>query len=90
MFNVSTLMYAESKAVELVDRPFKSLLTIYYTKTIKNNKGEITLIELAPSPFCIILICLVYINVFARFDEILSITLQDKGGGGGGGGGGKG
>ena len=39
---------------------------------------EITQIELAPSPYRFIMnICLVYMNMFARFDEIHSMTLQD-------------
>ena len=39
---------------------------------------EITLIELAPSPNSFIInICVVYINVFARFDAIPFMTLQD-------------
>ena len=38
----------------------------------------ITLKELAPSPYSFIMnICLVYMNVFSRFDEIHSMTLQD-------------
>ena len=40
-------------------------------------KREITLIELAPSPyFFIISICLVDMNVFAKFYEIPLMTLQ--------------
>ena len=39
---------------------------------------EITLIELAPSPYIFVLsICLVYVNMFARFDENPAMTLQD-------------
>ena len=38
---------------------------------------EITLIEMAPSPyFFIISICPVDMNVYARFDEIPSMTLK--------------
>ena len=38
---------------------------------------EMALIELAPSPYVFaISICPVNINVYARFDEILPITLQ--------------
>ena len=38
----------------------------------------ITLTELAPSPYSFLTnICLVYMNVFARFDEIHSMTLQN-------------
>ena len=39
---------------------------------------EITPIELVPSPyFNVLSICLVYINMSARFDEIPAMTLQD-------------
>ena len=39
---------------------------------------EITLIELSPSPhFFIKSICLVDMSMFARFDEIPAMTLQD-------------
>ena len=39
---------------------------------------EITLIELAPSPYFFVLkICLAYINMFARFNENPAMTLQD-------------
>ena len=38
---------------------------------------EITLIELAPSPYFFVLsICLAYMNMFARFDENPAMTLQ--------------
>ena len=38
----------------------------------------ITLIEFAPSPYFFVLsICLVYMNMFARFDENTAMTLQD-------------
>ena len=41
-------------------------------------KREITLIELAPSPyFCVQSICLAYMNMFARFDENPVMTFQD-------------
>ena len=44
----------------------------------KPLKREITLIELASSPYSLIInICVVYMNVFARFDAIPSMTLQD-------------
>ena len=44
----------------------------------KELQREITLTELAPSPyFFIISIYLVDMNVFSMFDEILSMTLQD-------------
>ena len=39
---------------------------------------EITLIELAPSPYLSVKgICLAYMNTFARFDENPAMTLQD-------------
>ena len=39
---------------------------------------EITLIELAPSPYFFVQsICLAYINMFAKFDENPAMTLQD-------------
>ena len=39
---------------------------------------EITLIELAPSPYLFVLsICLAYMNMFARFDKNQAMTLQD-------------
>ena len=39
---------------------------------------EITLIELAPSPYFFALsICFAYMNMFARFDENPAMTLQD-------------
>ena len=39
---------------------------------------EITLIEMAPSPYFFFLsICLAYMNMFARFDENPAMTLQD-------------
>ena len=38
---------------------------------------EITLIELAPSPYFFVKsICLAYMNMFARFDENPAMTLQ--------------
>ena len=50
-------------------------LCIY--KAIKKSQRGITLIELVPSPyFFAISICPVYMNVYARFDEILSMTLS--------------
>ena len=49
-----------------------------YTKCHLELQREITLIEFAPNPFIFVLsICLAYINMFARFDENLAMTLQD-------------
>ena len=47
-------------------------------KTHLELQREITLIELAPSPYFFVLsICLAYMNVFSRFDENPALTLQD-------------
>ena len=59
-----------------------------YIKSYLELQREITLIELSLSPiFFAKSICLVDINMFARFDEIPAMTLQDiketRGGGGG-------
>ena len=49
-----------------------------YIKSHLELQREITLIELAPSPyFFVYSICLAYINMFARFDENPTMTLQD-------------
>ena len=49
-----------------------------YIKSHLDLQREITLIELAPSPyFFVYRICLAYINMFARFDENQAMTLQD-------------
>ena len=49
-----------------------------YIKSHLELQREITLIELAPSPyFFVYSICLAYINMFARFDENPAMTLQD-------------
>ena len=49
-----------------------------YTKSHLELQREITLIELAPSPyFFVYSICLAYMNMFARFDENPAMTLQD-------------
>ena len=50
---------------------------LYITSHLELQR-EITLIELAPSPyFSVSSICLAYINMFARFDENTAMTLQD-------------
>ena len=64
---------APSKAVVGVDRPIKAL-SMHIQKPLKSQR-EIPLIELALTFFAIS-ICHVNINVCARFDEILSMTLQ--------------
>ena len=49
-----------------------------YIKSHLELQREITLIELAPSPYFFVQsICLAYINMFARFDENPAMTLQD-------------
>ena len=49
-----------------------------YIKSHLELQREITLTELAPSPYFFVLsICLAYMNMFARFDENPAITLQD-------------
>ena len=49
-----------------------------HTKRHLELQREITLIELAPSPYCFVKsICLAYMNMFARFDENPAMTLQD-------------
>ena len=49
-----------------------------YIKSHLELQREITLIELAPSPYFVVQsICLVYMNMFARFDENPTMTLQD-------------
>ena len=49
-----------------------------YIKSHIELQREITLIELAPSPYFFVLsICLAYMNMFARFDENPAMTLQD-------------
>ena len=49
-----------------------------YIKSHLELQREITPIELAPSPYFLVLsICLAYMNMFARFDENPAMTLQD-------------
>ena len=49
-----------------------------YIKNHLELQREITLIELAPSPYFFVLsICFAYMNMFARFDENPAMTLQD-------------
>ena len=56
-----------------------SIISIkHYIKSYLELQREITLIELAPSPYLFVLsICLAYMNMFARFDENPAMTLQD-------------
>ena len=49
-----------------------------YIKSHLELQREITLIELAPSPYFVVKsICLVYMIMFPRFDENPAMTLQD-------------
>ena len=49
-----------------------------YIKSHLELQREITLMELAPSPYIFVeSICLAYMNMFARFDENPAMTLQD-------------
>ena len=49
-----------------------------YIKSHLELQREITLIELAPSPYFFVQsLCLAYLNMFARFDENQAMTLQD-------------
>ena len=49
-----------------------------YIKSHLELQREITLIELAPSPYFFVLsICLAYMNMFARIDKNPEMTLQD-------------
>ena len=52
-------------------------INLYITKPFRMTK-EITLTELAPSPYFFVKsFCPVYMNMFAWFDEIPAMTLQD-------------
>ena len=56
-----------------VDRPFNSISI----KPYMESQGEITLIELPPSPYFFVQsICLAYMNMFARFDKNPAMTLR--------------
>ena len=79
MFNMSTLCIQSTKLLhqklwqELIG-PSRYILCIY--KSHKESQREITLIELVPSPYSFAIgICPVNMNMYARFDEILSMTL---------------
>ena len=51
---------------------YNSISTKHYIKSHLELQREITLIELAPSPY----FCLAYMNMFARFDENPAVTLR--------------
>ena len=57
---------------------YNSISIKLYIKSHLELQREITLIELAPSPYFFVeSICLAYMNMFARFDENPAMTLQD-------------
>ena len=57
---------------------YSSICINPYIKIHLKLQREITLIELAPSPYFFVLsICLAYLNMFARFDENPAMTPQD-------------
>ena len=56
---------------------YNSISIKHYIKSHLELQREITLIELAPSPyFFVYSVCLAYMNMFARFDENPAMTLQ--------------
>ena len=56
---------------------YNSISTKHYIKSHLELQREITLIELAPSPyFFVSSICLAYMNMIARFDENPAMTLR--------------
>ena len=57
---------------------YKSISIKPYIKSHLELRREITLIELAPSPYFFVQsICLACMNMFARFDENPAMILQD-------------
>ena len=57
---------------------YNSISIKSYIKSHLELQREITLVELAPSPyFFVSSICFAYMNMFARFDENPAMTLQD-------------
>ena len=60
-------------------------ISLYILKSHLELQREITLIKLAPRPnYFVKSFCLVYMNTFARFDEIPRLRSKFAGGGGGG------
>ena len=56
---------------------YNSISIKHYIKSHLELQREITLIELAPSPYFFVLsICLAYMNMFARFDENPAMALR--------------
>ena len=85
MFNVSTLygksikLFHQKLWLELIGQcmAYNSMSIKHYIKSHLELQREITLIELAPSPYFFGLsICLAYMNMFARFDENPAMTLR--------------
>ena len=84
MFNVLTLYRQSIKLFHLKlwligpCMAHNSISIKPYTKSHLELQREITLIELAPSPYFFVKsICLAYMNMFARFDENTAMILQD-------------
>ena len=86
MFNVLTLyrksikLFHQKLWKELMGpcMAYNSIRIKPYIKSHLELQREITLIELAPSPYFFVLkICLAYMNMFARFNENPAMTLQD-------------
>ena len=86
MFNVSTLyrksikLFHQKLWQELIGpcMAYNSISIKPYIKSHLELQREITLIELAPTPYFFVRsICLAYMNMFARFDENPAMTLQD-------------
>ena len=70
---------ASSKAVVGVDGPcidYNNISINFYIKSHLELQREITITELASSPYSFVTsFRLVYMNMFARFDEIAPMTL---------------
>ena len=47
----------------------------HYIKSHFEQQGEITLIELGPSPYCFVKS--IFLHIIIKFDEIPPMTLQD-------------
>ena len=74
MDNVKTVYPLQTKFAGGINN---SISTKHYIKSHLELQREITLIELAPSPyFFVSSICLAYMNMFARFDENPAMTLR--------------
>ena len=70
-------MYMFARFDENQCMAYNSMSIKHYIKSHLELQREITLIELAPSPYFFVLsICLAYMNMFARFDENPAMTLR--------------